>query len=324
MPRKICVYLEYLTDTHRRVIRREAGRAGFEVRFFPPRQFRAAAAYLQECEVLFAHSPELLRRAPATLRWYCCAYAGVDPYCRDETLFQNPDCLLSNSAGAYGDTIAEHLVMVILMLLRRMPEYQVLMETAGWGGGLPVRSILGSRVTVLGTGDVGGGFARRARAMGASRVTGVSRRGWQKSGFDAVEKLESLESLLPQTDILVSALPGTPETAGVLSRSRIALLPPHAVLANVGRGSAVDQEALADALNSGKLAGAALDVMTPEPLPPDHPLRRTKNLILTPHVAGDMTLGRTCDRTVELFCADLFNYAAGVAPAQLVDRRLGY
>ena len=97
-----------------------------------------------------------------------------------------------------------------------------------------------------------------------------------------------------------------------------------AEMLNVGRGTAVDQEALIEALNGGRLAGAALDVMDPEPLPPDHPLWSAKNLILTPHVSGNMTLGYTCDRNVEMFCEDLQNYAQGRPLSHLVDRVRGY
>ena len=118
-------------------------------------------------------------------------------------------------------------------------------------------------------------------------------------------------------------LPGTAETVHILNRDRIALLPSDAYVINVGRGTAIEQEPLIEALNSGRLAGAALDVMDPEPLPKDHPLWEAKNLILTPHVSGNMTLGYTCDRNVELFCADLRTYAAGRPLAGLVDRTRG-
>ena len=92
----------------------------------------------------------------------------------------------------------------------------------------------------------------------------------------------------------------------------------------MGRGSLLDQDALADALNSGHLAGAALDVVVPEPLPQDHPLWDARNLLLTPHVSGNLTLGYTCDRAVQLFCQDLLNYAEGRPLAALVDRTRGY
>ena len=96
------------------------------------------------------------------------------------------------------------------------------------------------------------------------------------------------------------------------------------ILLNSSRGALVVDEDLAEALNSGKLAGAALDVMDPEPLPQDDPLWDARNIILTPHVAGNMTLGYTCDENVARFCADLENYAAGRPLAGLVDRNRGY
>ena len=126
MSRDICVYLEFLTEDHRAQIRDAARRTGFVPHFFTLDQFEEAKACLQHCEVLYAHSADLLRTAPASLRWYCCSFAGVDLYCKDPALFANPDCLLTNS-NVYGVTIAEHVVMVTLMLLRRMPEYAVIM-----------------------------------------------------------------------------------------------------------------------------------------------------------------------------------------------------
>ena len=292
MSRDICVYLEFLTEDRRAQIRDAARRTGFVPHFFTLDQFEEAKACLQHCEVLYAHSADLLRTAPASLRWYCCSFAGVDLYCKDPTLFANPDCLLTNS-NVYGVTIAEHVVMVTLMLLRRMPEYAVIMGQRSWSNQLPVRSIRDNEFTILGTGDIGRNVAERLRGMGAAKITGLSRSGRPHPAFDEV-------------------------------RERIALLPADAYVINVGRGTALDQTALAEALNGGELAGAALDVMDPEPLPKDDPLWDARNIILTPHVSGNMTLGYTCDENVARFCADLEDYAAGRPLAGLVDRALGY
>ena len=120
------------------------------------------------------------------------------------------------------------------------------------------------------------------------------------------------------------ALPATAETAGILSRERIALLPETAIVINVGRGTAVDQNALVEALNAGRIAGAALDVMVPVPLPKDDPLWDAKNVVLTPHTSGNLTLGYTCDVNVDMFCTDIANYAAGRPLSHLVDRKRGY
>lgn len=322
--RKICIYLEFLTEDHKRRIRETAEAAGFTPCFFTLDQFEEARACLQDCEVLYAHSPDLLRSAPASLKWYCCSYAGVDPYCKDPALFANPDCMLSNSS-CYGVTIAEHVVMVVLMLLRRMPEYEEVVRNRSWSNQLPIRSIRDNEFTILGLGNIGFHVAQRLRGMGAARIVGLSRSGTARENvYDEVLPISALDEVLPRTKNLVMALPGTAETVHILNRERIALLPPGAYVVNVGRGTAIEQEPLIEALNSGRLGGAALDVMDPEPLPKDHPLWGAKNLVLTPHVSGNMTLGYTCDRNVEMFCQDLQNYAAGRRLTSLVDRARGY
>lgn len=323
MSRDICIYLEFLSEGHKAQIRSAAEAAGFVPYFFRRDQLEEAKACVQHCEILYAHSPELLRAAPASLKWYCCAFAGVDPYCKDDGIFANPDCLLTNSNG-YGVTIAEHVIMVTLMMLRRMPEYTEIVRSRAWKNQLPIRSIRGKEFTILGTGNIGVNIAERLHGMGAAKVIGLNRSGRSVAEFDEVHPISALDTLLPNTQILVLALPGTAETRHILNRDRIALLPADACVINVGRGSAVDQEALMDALNSDQLSGAALDVFEPEPLPQDHPLWDTKNLIITPHVSGNLTLDYTRNVNVDMFCTDLANYAAGRPLEHLVDRKRGY
>ena len=97
MSRNICIYQEFLTDAHKSQIQKTAEELGFTPHFFTLDQFEEAKACVQDCEILYAHSPELLRAAPAALKWYCCSFAGVDPYCKDPSIFANPDCVLTNS-----------------------------------------------------------------------------------------------------------------------------------------------------------------------------------------------------------------------------------
>ena len=323
MSRNICIYQEFLTDAHKAQIQKTAEELGFAPHFFTLDQFEEAKACVQDCEILYAHSPDLLRAAPATLKWYCCSFAGVDPYCKDPAIFANPDCILTNS-NVYGVTIAEHVVMVTLMLLRRMPEYEEVVRNRSWSNQLPIRSIRDNEFTILGTGNIGVNVADRMRGMGAAKIIGLSRSGRPHPAFDEVHPIADLDRVLPDTKILVMALPGTAETIHILNRERIALLPKDAYIINVGRGTAIEQEPLIEALNEGRIAGAALDVMDPEPLPHDHPLWSAKNLILTPHVSGNMTLGYTCDTNVAMFCEDLKNYAAGKPLNGFVDRTKGY
>ncbi len=323
MAKQIGVIIDYLNDGYRRQIDAAAAKHGYTTRYYP--DSASAVGNADECEILFGHCSQKVIASAASLRWYCCCWAGVDRFCRDE-LYQNPDCVLSNSSGAYGVTISEHLVMTALMLLRRQMEYTEIIREGGWrvlpGG---IRSLRDLRITVLGAGDIGTEFARRARAFGPARLTGVRRSA--KAGdpaFDEMRTTAELDALLPETDLLVMALPNTPDTEGILSRARLALLPEGAYVINVGRGTAVDQDALIDALNGGRLAGAALDVVVPEPLPADHPLRGARNLLLTPHVAGNMTLPYTQQKSISMFLEDLDNYAAGRPLLHAVDRKKGY
>ena len=148
--------------------------------------------------------------------------------------------------------------------------------------------------------------------------------------FDEVFRMDDFESVLSsraeddQIDVLVLCVPGTSESDGLLSAERIALLPEKAFVINVGRGTVVDQEALIEALNEGRIAGAALDVMYPEPLPSDHPLWTAKNCIITPHISGDMGLPETIDITVDIFCENLRRYTEGRELTNLIDINAGY
>lgn len=323
MSRDICIHLDFLSLQHKETIQKTAVENGFTPHFFLRSQFEEARACLQHCEVLYAHSPELLRTAPSSLKWYCSATAGVEPYCQNDGIFANPNCLLTSS-NCYGVTISEYVVMTALMLLRRIPEYMESAKTWDWSRQLPIGSIQGGRFTLLGTGDIGAHVAARLRGMNAAHITGISRSGKPVPGFDEVFPYTDLDRVLADSQFIIMSLPDTAETAGILNRERLALLPAGAYVINVGRGSAIDQEALADALNSGHLAGAALDVMVPEPLPGDHFLWNAKNLILTPHISGNVSLGYTRDLNVELFCSNLRRYAQGQPLENLVDRARGY
>ena len=258
------------------------------------------------------------------LKWLCAPYAGIDILLKPG-VFANEDCIITNSAGAYGVSIAEHIIMVSLMLMRQMPYVYTGSLEGRWSSPVPVRSLKGCRITSLGTGDIGCTFAGRARAFEPAKITGVCRSGrCDDPSFDIIYRTEELDNVLPETDLLVMSLPHTKETIGILSKERIGLLPDGAYVINVGRGSAIDEEALADSLESGHLAGAALDVFATEPLPEKDRLWKTKNLLITPHVAGNLTLEYTLDKNVEMFCEDLINYAQGRPLIHIIDRKLGY
>ena len=170
-----------------------------------------ALPFLADAEIVFGQSAALAKNAPA-LRWLCTPSAGVNQFMGDH-VFASPDAVLTNSSGAYGVTIAEHIVMLTLEALRRQKEYSAIVARREWKRDLPVRSIRDSRITLLGTGDIGREAAIRLRAFGPACLRGVNRSGSNPGGlFDAVAKQENLAQVLPETDILIASLPGTAET----------------------------------------------------------------------------------------------------------------
>ena len=166
-----------------------------------------------------------------------------------------------------------------------------------------VKSIYGSTALILGLGNIGGEFAKRFKALGGHTI-GVRRTDAQKPDFvDELYLMDKLEELLPRADVVALSLPETKETMKLIDAHKLARMKKGAILVNVGRGSAIDTDALRDALNSGHLSGAALDVTDPEPVPPDHPLWDTKNVLITPHISGGYNLPETYEKVFQL-CAD--------------------
>ena len=318
---KVLVINSQLEQKHFDLISLTAERLGAKVAFYK------TEAEIPQCDfdadIIYGFAPSIVKTSK-TLKWLCVPWAGVDSL-MVPGYFANEECLLTNSAGAYGVSIAEHMIAMALIMMRRLNEF--LEETGNglWFSPRPQKSLKDCRITVLGTGDIGTTFAKRVKAFEPADIIGVCRSGKSEAAvYDKVLPVSELDSVLPETDLLAMSLPATEETKGILSRTKIELLPEGAYIINVGRGSAIDENALADNLDNGHLAGAALDVFQTEPLPQGDRLWHTKNLLITPHVAGNMTLPYTKQKNVEMFLEDLNNFIEGKPLKYLVDRKLGY
>jgi phosphoglycerate dehydrogenase-like enzyme len=244
--------------------------------------------------------------APGDLR----AVAGRMPRLRwVQTLAAGPDVVLgagfpddvvvTSGVGLHDRPVTEHALALVLALLRRLPEAIAAQAEHRWAGELGglqplhpdgrVTTLLGARVLVWGFGNIGQNLAPLLQALGA-QVTGVGRSAGERAGFPVVAQ-DQLEAELGQTDVLVMILPATEATTHALDAARLAALPRHAFVVNVGRGTTVDEPALLAALTERRIAGAALDVTEVEPLPADSPLWDAPNLLLTPHAAGGRPVG---------------------------------
>ncbi|MDD7021843.1 MAG: D-2-hydroxyacid dehydrogenase [Aeromonadales bacterium] len=218
-----------------------------------------------------------------------------------------------NARGAYGLTVSEHMLALTFSLIRHLQRYRDRQSAHIWKDCGKVSSIYGSTVLVLGLGDIGGEYARKVKALGAGCVIGVRRnaKGEKPDYLDEQYAIDELDTLLPRADIVAMVLPGGKETKGLINKKRIALMKPGAYIVNCGRGSSIVQEDLLEALESGRIAGAAIDVCDPEPLPASSPLWDLENLIITPHVAGNFFLQETFERVVSIACDNLQRFILG-------------
>ena len=262
--------------------------------------------------------------AAESLRWVQTSSAGAG-----KLVHAVPEgWTVTTAAGVYGPPIAEHALGMILRFTRKLGEAAEAQRKRSWGlpePPPPMAELGGKTLLILGLGDIGRCLAARAAAFGLE-VVGVRRHADRPAppGVARVEPLDALDRLLPEADFVVAALPGTEHTRGLLDARRVGLLKPGAGLVNVGRGSLLDHDALADALDAGRLGFAALDVLPEEPLPPGHRLWTTPRLLVTPHVAGQG--GGTGRRLADLFLANLKAYASGDTESMrnVFEHRWGY
>ena len=194
---------------------------------------------------------------------------------------------VTNAGSVWSPTVAEHAMGLMLAMVRRLPKVLAAQATAHWDGSIrhDMQVLFGGHLVIVGMGSIGRELARRARAFGM-RVTGVSRSGRPHPDADDVLPVTRLHEALAQADVVVSAVPGSPAAEKLIDARALAACRPHVLLVNVGRGNVVDTDALVQALRSGTIAGAALDVTEPEPLPDGHPLWSLPNAIVSPHLGG--------------------------------------
>jgi phosphoglycerate dehydrogenase-like enzyme len=286
-------------------------------------------AAIVEAEVYLGFGmPHRLWTEARKLRWIHSASAGVASLLFPEMLAS--DTLLTNSAGIYGDPIAEHVLAGVLFFLRSFDVAGTLQRRSEWNTPVfgtpaaPMREVSECRVLVVGAGGIGSAVARRFTALGA-QVTGIRRNADKGAppGFQRIAGPSALDAELPVADVLVLCAPLTPETRTLLTAERIALLPRGAIVSNIGRGALIDEQALVAALANGHVRGAALDVFAQEPLASDSPLWHFPQVLHTPHVAGDSPR-LFWGRLSALFLDNWTRYRSGDPLLNLVDKHAGY
>lgn len=287
----------------------------------PGHRFATSLAEAADAEILFGVPTKEIVAALPRLRWIHYAYSGIPPSIGE--LLSRRGIVLTNSAGIYDPTVPEHALALLLALARRL-DFSIRRQLERrWEKphGPSMRDLAGGTLAIIGAGSVGRGIARLTSALGM-RVLGYDRCVQRLVDFDQQFGPGELLPMCAQAQWLVSAVPWTRDTHGMIGREVFAALPEGARFINVSRGGVVDESALIEALKRGRLAGAGLDVTETEPLPADSPLWDLPNVIVTPHCAADPANAGTA--AAELFLRNLHNDRAGLPLERRVDLEAGY
>lgn len=265
------------------------------------------------------HSAELVARGievALRLQWLFTVAAGVEMF--DLAALREKGAILTDGAGVNAAVVADYAVMGILVAAKR---YDEVVRQAGrhqWAAAAPgVVELDGSCALIIGYGAIGTKIADRLRAFGVT-VTGVTR-----SGRDGTVSAERWRPRLGEFDWVVLAAPSTEQTHALIGPAELAAMRSSAWLINIARGDLVDQDALIDALSTGRIGGAFLDTVSPEPLPADHPLWSAPNCLMTMHLAG-RSQSRLVERGAALFLENLQAFLAGGLMRNVVDLDRGY
>ena len=307
----VFAYLE-LTATQEERLKQIAG--GEAVRFCTPGAHDSPPAELEGCDIVFGNvPPDWIERSPG-IRWAQLESVGFGEYAGMLNGPVGRRLTMTNLADFFSVPVAETALAGVLALYRGIDRLALLRGERQWLGDAlrpELRSLHGARVLIFGRGGIGRQLSELLAAFGCS-VTTLGR-GWAA---------EALDEAVAGSDIVVGAAPDTPATCGVFDRRRLSLMQRGAVFVNVGRGSLVDEEALADLLQDGRLSGAVIDVTVDEPLPPDHRFWSCPGLILTQHTGGGTS--DEIDRKIEHFGRNLERYRGGEPLVGEVDATRGY
>jgi len=294
----------------------------------PPDDEARWRALLARAEVMFdfdrANARELPALAP-NVRWIQATSAGIGDYVRRMGYAASmPNTIFTTASGVHARPLAEFCFMVLLAFHKKLLPTMRDQRRKHWER-FAAGELTGQTLVVVGVGRIGREIARVGQAFGM-QVIGVKR---SPAGVDAaalhLDALygpSDLHRVLPHAQNLVLIAPHTAETEGMIGAAELALLPPGAVFVNIGRGALVDEDALIDALRSGHLLGAALDVFREEPLPPESPLWEMDNVIVYPHSASTSYLENA--RITDLFCQNLRRYLDGQPLLNQLDTTLGF
>ena len=276
---------------------------------------------MHNSDVLLAwnFSTKNLKKIAPNLKWVHLISAGVEHLLPLDWMFD--DLVLTNSSGVHAKNAGEYGLMSILMLQRHMTKIITNQKDKKFVS-LFSNPVKGKTVVLVGTGTLGSSMAKLVAPLGAN-IIGVNKRGRMVEGCSKVITIDKIDSVLTDADFLYLAVPETPETKNLISHERLDMLKPTCGIVNIGRQSVMDYDALCEKLKKNEIAGAVLDVFTPEPIEKNSKLWNTPNLIITPHVSSD-DHGNYVKLTLDIFIKNLKLFIENKKLNNLVDKKLGY
>ena len=282
-----------------------------------------AIRHVADADVVLGHVSKEMFAAAKRLRWVHAISSGVDSFLYDE--FKASDVVLTSEKGLVGEHLADHAFGLLLMLTRQLAT-ALKYGPDGWNHRWEMRrheiELTGLTMGIVGFGGTGRAVARRAAAFGME-VQALDRDPVATSPeVDRVLGLDDFDALLESSDIVAVCCPLTPESKGKFNAAAFARMRPTAYLVNVTRGEVMVEDDLVAALESGGIAGAALDVAPREPLPADSRLWSLPNVVMTPHTAGASQF--RAPRNIDRFVDNIRRFLAGEPLAGVIDKELGY
>jgi len=272
-------------------------------------------------DVVTGHPSRKMLMEAENIRWLHIQSAGVEGYA-DRGIYANPDIIVTRTADVFSTAMAEHAIGMMLALNRLFPKYLRLQAARRWDRSGERYEVDGAVVLMLGTGSIAAEVVKRLKGFNC-KIIGVRRDAARAAGgYDAIFPSERLHDALCEADYIINSLPLTPQTYKYIGYEEFAVMKPRAMVINIGRGATIDTNALIDALRSGRIAGAGLDVTDPEPLPSDSPLWDMENVIITPHSSGFSD--NTDRRRLECFASQLRKFLSGEPLDYRVDFAIGY
>ncbi|WP_410513716.1 D-2-hydroxyacid dehydrogenase [Paenibacillus sp. BR2-3] len=251
--------------------------------------------------------------AGSPLRWVQTWSAGIEKLPLQR--FQDRGIILTNASGVHAEPISAVIFGFMLLFTRNLHTAIRNQEARLWESDGTESELTGKTAVIVGTGAIGSETARIAKAF-RMKTVGVSRSGAILPDFDSVYTTEHLKEAVSKGHFIINTLPLTDKTRYLFNKPVFSAFRQGSIYINIGRGATTHTDDLVDALNSGQLGGAGLDVFETEPLPPDHPLWGMKQVIITPHSAGNTD--RYADRIVDIFTENIKSYISGGSPARNV------